>query len=130
MEPPVSVVMMVGRQRDRAARALASILEQDGIERCEVMVIDAARGTPAAARLRPPSGGTSSRQRPALRRRLPASIQQARAPVVAFLEEHAIALPGWLRGVEAVFADPTVAGAGGEVDNLNPGVGISDWSPS
>jgi hypothetical protein len=39
--PSVSAVLLVGRQRDRAAGALASLLGQDGIERCEVMVFDA-----------------------------------------------------------------------------------------
>ena len=54
------------------------------------------------------------------------AVRLARAPVVAFLEEHAEARDGWLVGIEAAFADRDVAGASGEVHTLNPGVGISD----
>ena len=54
------------------------------------------------------------------------AVRLARAPVVAFLEEHAEARAGWLVGIEATFVDRDVAGASGEVHTLNPGVGISD----
>lgn len=127
-EPSLSVVLLVGRQRERAAGALASLLDQDGIERCELLIFDADPASPAPlpgsdhasvrylARPDRPLGGT-------LRT---CAVHEARAPVVAFLEEHALALPGWVAGIEAVFRDPTVAAASGEVSNLNSGVGISD----
>ena len=54
------------------------------------------------------------------------AVRLARAPLVAFLEEHARALPGWISGIEAAFEDPTVGGASGEVHLVNPGVGITD----
>ena len=128
MEPAVSIVLLVGRRRERAARALASILAQDGIDRCEVLLVDAGPGGMAL-----PAGADHSsvtvvprQHRPLGGQMRAEAMRLARAPVVVFLEEHAQALPGWLIGIEAVFSDPTVAGATGEVHNLNPGVGISD----
>ena len=50
----------------------------------------------------------------------------ARAPIVAFLEEHAIGLPGWLVAIEESLATGEYCGASGEVHPLNPGSGISD----
>jgi hypothetical protein len=139
-DPTVSVVIIVGRRRERGAGSLASILGQDGIERCEVLLVDAAPdGTPPlrgfdhpSVRVLPmpfrPRGGTIRTT----------AIRRARAPVVAFLEEHSRALPGYLVGIEEVFADGSVAAASGEIGNLNPGLGFTDaahvmsfwrWSP-
>ena len=50
----------------------------------------------------------------------------ARAPVVAYLEEHAVALPGWLVAVDEALRSGEYAGASGEIHGLNPGAGISD----
>ncbi len=49
----------------------------------------------------------------------------ARAPVVAFLEEHACALPGWAEALVHAHRGPW-AGVGYEVHNGNPGSGRSD----
>ncbi|MCW3041345.1 MAG: glycosyltransferase family 2 protein [Solirubrobacterales bacterium] len=43
---------------------------------------------------------------------------RATAPVVAFLDDDAIAEPGWLRELLAAYADPHVLGAGGHVEPL------------
>lgn len=50
----------------------------------------------------------------------------AQAPIVAYLEEHSVALPGWLVAVEEALATGEYAAASGEVHSQNPGVGISD----
>lgn len=139
-EPTVTMVIIVGRRRERGAGSLASILGQEGIERCEVLLVDAApAGTPPlqgsdhplvrvlSMPERPPGGAMRA-----------AAIRDARAPVVAFLEEHARASPGYVVGIEEVFADGSVAAASGEIGNLNPGLGFTDaahvmsfwrWSP-
>ena len=139
-DPTVSMVIIVGRRRERGAGALASVLSQEGIERCEVLLIDAAPpGTPPLLR----SDYSSVRvvpmsERPYGGAMRAAAIRAARAPVVAFLEEHSRALPGYLVAIEEVFADGSVAAASGEIRNLNPGVGFTDlahvmsfwrWSP-
>jgi hypothetical protein len=128
MTPSVSVVIVPGNQRERAARSLASVLDQDGIERAEVVLIDAANdGSPplprsdeAAVRMfARPKRGTYGELRAE-------GTRLARAPIVAFLEEHAIGLPGWLAAIEESLATGEYCGASGEVHPLNPGSGISD----
>jgi hypothetical protein len=126
--PAVSVVIIPGNQRERAARSLASVLDQDGIERAEVILLDAANdGSPplprsdeSAVRVLPrPQRGTYGGLRAE-------GTRLARAPIVAFLEEHAIGLPGWLTAIEESLRSGEYAGASGEVHPLNPGEGISD----
>ena len=128
MTPTVSVVIVPGNQRHRAARSLASVLDQDGIERAEVVLLDAANdGSPplprsdeAPVRLFPrPERGTYGELRSE-------GARLARAPIVAFIEEHALALPGWLAAIEESLASGEFCGASGEVHPLNPGSGISD----
>lgn len=126
--PSVSIVIIPGNRRERAARSLASVLDQDGMERAEVVLLDAANdGSPplprsdeAAVRVFPrPRRGTYGELRAE-------GTRLARAPIVAFLEEHAMALPGWLAAVEESLASGEYGGASGEVHPLNPGAGISD----
>src|SRR2546428_5529333 len=126
--PSVSVVLIPGNQRGRSAHSLASVLDQDGIERAEVVVLEAANdGSPplprsdeAAVRLyQRPQRGTYGELRAE-------GTRLARAPIVAFLEEHAIALPGWLAAIEESLASGEYSGCSGEVHSLNPGVGVGD----
>jgi hypothetical protein len=126
--PTVSVVIVPGNRRERAARSLASVLDQKGIERAEVILLDAANdGSPPLPR----SDDPVVRMFPRPERGTYGELRTegtllARAPIVAFLEEHAAALPGWLEAVEAALATDEFCGASGEVHPLNAGVGISD----
>ncbi len=124
--PTLSVVVVVGRLRERAAGSLSSLLSQGAVARMEVVVVDVA----------PESGPIPGADHPAVRvLRLPAeptfaaarvaAVREARGPIVAFVEEHARALPGWGEALIAAHAGPW-AGVGGEVRNANPGVGRSD----
>lgn len=127
IDPTISVVIVAGNQRERAARALGSVLAQEGIARAEVILVDCGRpvGAPlpgsdhAAVRVvaRPGRGAFGALRADAVR--------EAAAPIVAFLEEHAEALPGWLVAVERVLSSGDYAGASGEVHTLNSGAGIS-----
>ncbi|MEP7335359.1 MAG: glycosyltransferase [Actinomycetota bacterium] len=128
MTPSVSVVIVPGNRRERAARALASVLDQDGIERAEVVVLDAANdGSPPLPRSDEPAVRLFSRpQRGTYGELRSEGTRLARAPIVAFIEEHAIALPGWLAAIEESLASAEYCGASGEVHPLNPGAGISD----
>jgi hypothetical protein len=54
------------------------------------------------------------------------AVQAANGEIVAFLEEHAVALPGWLQGIVDVFAETGCVAASGEIHTLNAGNGISD----
>ena len=127
-DPAVSVVLVVGDQRERAARALASVLAQDGLERAEVLLVECAhpgheplQGSdhPAVRVLGRPERGSFGELRAG-------AVRESRAPIVAFVEEHVVARAGWLVAIDRAMAPEDVAGVGGEVDALNPGVGISD----
>jgi glycosyltransferase involved in cell wall biosynthesis len=127
MVPELSVVIIAGKQRQRVTAALASILSQAGIQRAEVILIDTCSpGLPPVegydhpgVRMVEAPQGLSMGELRALGARL------GRGQIVAFLEEHSRALPGWLEATIAAF-DTGWAGAGGEVHIPNSGVGISD----
>lgn len=124
----VSVVIIPGNRRERAARSLASVLDQDGIEHAEVIVLDGANdGSAPLPRSDHPSVRLFARPQRGTYGGLRAEgTRLANAPIVAFLEEHAIALPGWLAAIEDALGSGEYAGASGEVHPLNPGEGISD----
>lgn len=122
-DPCISIVLIVDRQRQRAERCLQALLGQTMVDRMEILLIDL-----AAERSGPLSGSRHPSVRP-----LPASrslsigelqasgVLAARAPVVAFLEEHCVAHPGWAEAtVEALRSD--VAAVGGERRNPDAGV--------
>lgn len=122
----LTVVIVVGSLRARAARCLRAILAQARSD-VETLIVDVAPdGTapfpdprPETVRvLRLPAETTFAAARAA-------GVRAARAAIVAFLEEHAFPRDGWAEAVIAAHREP-YAGVGGEMDNANPGVGISD----
>lgn len=127
LNPLMSVVIVVGSQRQRAERCLQSILEQNLIDHLEVLVMD------CAAPDTPPLVGTDH---PIVRvfRLSPQTLDSqahaqamrlARAEIVAFIEEHCIAFPGWAEALVKAHGGPW-AGVGGEVRSDNRGAGVSD----
>ncbi len=125
--PYVSIILIIGTQREDSERALASILSQTGLEQAEVLLYDT-----AGDRFRPPAGSNH----PAVRRQAAQNaaplnelrakaVEAARGEVVAFVEQHVVVVPGWLetviRGMRAGHA-----GVGGAPGSLNPGAGLSD----
>lgn len=124
--PLVSVVLAVDRQRSRGAEALASILAQPRIDECEVLLFDFGRDHhpplpgsdhPAVVELPLRRGWTYGWFRAY-------AVAIARGPILAFLEEHARAAPGWLDGLLAASEDG-VAGVGGVPANGNPSSSFS-----
>jgi hypothetical protein len=126
-DPVLSVIAVVGRQRGRVEACLRSLLMQNAASSMEILMVDCAPvGTPPIALadrgnvrvLR----ATPGREFGELRAQ---AVHEARAPIVAFIEEHCIAHPGW---AEAILAGHTEgwSGVGGEVHNANPGRGLSD----
>jgi hypothetical protein len=122
----LSVILVLGERRDRAAGALRSLLAQSVVGRMEVLLFDLAPGEP------PPLPGSDH---PAVRCvRLPPDklfsaakaqgVRAAAAPVVAFFEEHCRAHPGWAEALLAAHEGPWAA-VGAEVHNGNPEVAIS-----
>jgi hypothetical protein len=116
----MSVILMVDRERERGARCLRSILGQSIIDRLEVLLIDLA---PAAASL----AGSDHPRVEVLR--LPSSMSwgalnaaavlRTRAPIVAFIEEHCVALPGWAESLVRAHEGPA-AGVTGERNDFAP----------
>lgn len=125
--PRISVVLVVGDRRQRASRALRSVLGQEGIEEAEVVVVDA--GAPAhepltdadhpRVRVLHPQDGQTYGGLRAL------GVWQSQGESVAFLEDHSLASPGWLRGLDTAFDDAWAA-VGASCLPTNPGVGWSD----
>ena len=48
-------------------------------------------------------------------------VEEATGDVVAFLDDDAVAEPGWLEHLAAAYSDPRVIGAGGHIEALWPG---------
>lgn len=126
-KPRLSVIVMVDKQRGRAEACLKSILGQSRIKDMEVLLLDFA---PSAVRPL-----AASRHRAVRLVKLDYSIgygsaralavRMARAPIVAFLEEHVAARPGWAEAVLKAHKGGW-AGVGPEVHNPTPGLGASD----
>ncbi len=126
MPPALSVILVVGERRDRAVRALASVLSQDAVDSLEILLLDLAPGEPA------PLPGSDH---PVVRTvRMPPEtlfstatahgVRLAAAPVVVFLEEHCRAWPGWAAALIAAHRGPWAA-VGAEVHVGNPSVRLS-----
>lgn len=122
MTAELTVILVVGQRRERAARALASVLAQEAVERLEVLVLDCAPGNPPPL---PGSGHPGVRwvvlpesTRFAAAKAL--GVRMARAPVVAFLEEHCRVAAGWAEALIAAHRGGW-AGVGPEMHNANPG---------
>jgi GT2 family glycosyltransferase len=125
--PALSIVLVVGDLRTRAHGCLASLLAQDSASRAEILLVDLSRDPSEKIpgsddvlvreiRLPPDTSYASARAE---------AVRRARAPYVAFLEEHCRAKPGWLRALLSAHQGPW-AGVGGEVHNGNPDARMSE----
>ena len=124
--PDLSVVVVVGPLRERAAGCLASLLAQDTVARMEVLLIDLRTDLPPVAGAEhcavvtlpmPPDTSFAEARVTAIR--------AARGAVVALVEEHSRALPGWAAAVLGAHADGWAAVAS-EMHVANPGIGAAD----
>ncbi len=124
--PQVSVIMLVGHQRERAESALTSLLGQTGLERCEILVWDSAPEShpPIAGSDQPPVRVVVPASRRDFGRMKAEAVRLARGEVVLFLEEHVQVAPGWLEAMAGRFDGSWVA-VGPCVENANPDVGLS-----
>ena len=122
----LSVILVVADQRERARLSLGSLLRQSMIDHMEVLLFD--RSKPGTVPL-PESNHDRVRQvrvEPGvdagwLRAE---GVRQARAPVVAFLEEHCLAFPNWAEAIVKAFEGPWAA-VGPEIYNGNSQAGIN-----
>jgi len=119
--PRMSVIVLVGQERARGERCLRSLLGQANVDRLEILLVDVgATGAgplpgsdhPRVRLLRRPS----TRSFGALQAE---AVELARAPIVAFIEEHCVALPGWSEALLRAH-ERDAAGVGGERHNPAP----------
>ncbi len=109
--PALSIAMVVGNARDRARLALEALAAQEVDGGFELVLVDCA---PAEVPPLPTPEGVR-----AVTSRLPgedrwavlrcSAARLARAPVVAFIEDHCRALPGWAQAVVDAHRGPWVA---------------------
>jgi hypothetical protein len=129
--PALSVVVVVGPLRERAGPCLRSLLEQQLDGGLEILLVDCAvpefaavpvehADDPRVRRVRVDPATTFARARAR-------GVREARAPRVAFLEEHCRVTPGWATAVVEAL-DRGYAGVSYAFLHGNPGVGISDLS--
>ena len=123
--PAMTVVLVAGSRRGRAARALRSVLEQETSGALEVLLVDAAADLPRVAghddrgvRVLAVAPGTHCG---AARAR---AVRAATTAVLAFLEEHTVALAGWAEALWQAHRGPWTA-VGGECHCANPDEGAS-----
>jgi hypothetical protein len=97
----LSVAIVIDRQRERAGRALAALLAQDVVGRMEILILDAAASRLPALEgadhkavrvLQLPQGLTYGQA-------LALAVEETRAPVLAFVEEHVEVQAGWARAL-------------------------------
>ena len=126
-EPSISVIMDTGVHRDHGEHLLASLLNQEVIDEMEIIVFDSvdANVPPLLGHNHPAVTYTRVDPETLFSVALVRAVHQARAPIVAFIEEHCIAMPGWAAALVNAHQQPWGAVCG-EVINGNPGVGISD----
>jgi glycosyltransferase involved in cell wall biosynthesis len=123
----LSVVVVVGPRRARAAECLRSLLDQEIGDRLEVVVIDVEPGAPPLDRQDDPRVRTRLLPRDTtFSAARVEGVRIARGAVVAFLEEHCLALEGWAAALLRAYAGGEWAGIGARVENANPGQGLSD----
>jgi hypothetical protein len=125
--PTLSVVLVVGGQRERAARALHSIVEQSVIDRMEILLFDLGpEGSPALPGSDHPRV-TMNRSDPTdlLSAARVRAVHAAKAPVVCFMEEHCEMQPGWAEAVISAHQGPWAA-VGTDFVNGNPDAGDSN----
>jgi GT2 family glycosyltransferase len=125
--PSLSVIVLIDGRRERAEACLRNILSQDVKAGLEVVLLDfASRSEPPLRVARDPAVRTlkldpSIGYGPACA----LAVKAARAPVVAFVEEHVAVQPGWAAAMVEAHRGKW-AGVGPEVRNATPGLGPSD----
>jgi len=114
LTPALTAVVLVDSQRERGARALKALCSQSIVERMEILLLD------FDTRGRPPLPGSDDPAVRVIRVQTPAgygaalslAVREARAPVVAFVEEHVVVLEGWAEALVDAHTGPWAAVCG------------------
>lgn len=128
--PLLTVVLVVGDAGTRRGleRTMHSIRHQCLIDRMEVLILDCSpAGTPPLRGGDHPSVRTVRlpRDRTTMAQARAEGVRRARAPLVAFLDEHSFAFAGWAETLVEAHRGPWAA-VGGEIYNLSSATGLAD----
>jgi hypothetical protein len=126
VQPKLTVGLIAGELRERAALSLRHLLAQSILDQLEIIVVD----------LNPESGPLDGSEHPRVRYLRNAHlryyceaqaelVKKASAPLVAFVEDHCYAVPRWAEAVLAAFEDPGVVGVSYTFTDANDGGPLS-----
>jgi Glycosyl transferase family 2 len=120
-KPDLSAVFVAGPLRERAQRSLNHLGAQTAAARMEILVMDlSADGTPPL--VAPPGVQVDIVRRPGLEHWSWAraeAVRRAQSPVVAYIEDHCYAAPGWAENLLDAYQGPWAA-IGYGFTNANP----------
>lgn len=106
----MTVGLIVGEMRNRAENSVAHLLSQTALEKLEILLVDVdPEGGPLAGIDHP---SVRCIRRPDFTYYCEAQAELARhasAPLLAFIEDHSFASPGWAQAVLSAFENPRVA---------------------
>lgn len=119
----ISVVVVVGKLRNRARRTLRALLEQRGAPEMEIIAVDVSpfeeplgvEGTHSTPFKWVPYG--NARSIPYAKAR---GAQEAEAEIIAFLEDHCLPSPEWAARLMEAFERTNADGVAYEFHNQNP----------
>lgn len=130
----ITVAVCTHNRHDRLAECIASLGMQDiDPATFEILVLDNSTDTPArdayAARARHPDNlRTITLPTPGLATARNVALREAKAPLIAYIDDDAIAEPGWIPALLDAFArHPKVDVVFGPVIPIWPGAARPDW---
>lgn len=113
--PPISVIVCTRDRPLSLERCLKALTRLD-YTTYEVIVVDNCSQNPAVAQVVAQSGFRYVREdRPGLDWARNRGIREAKYDVIAYVDDDALATPGWLRGVALGFEDPEIMAVTGMV---------------
>ncbi len=103
--PEVSVVVATGDRHHRTRKCIEAVCNQAGIDDCEVLLLDGSPGDHSGLYTRFPNiRYVHIADRSLVGAERLQGLQLARAPIVAYIEDHSAPRPGWLEAIRRAFA--------------------------
>jgi GT2 family glycosyltransferase len=117
VSPPTSCTVVVcTRERPHHLRACLAALRRSNGTNFSVLVVDNAPRTEASHDVAREFGvGYVVEESPGLSRARNRGVKESTSEIVAFIDDDALAEPGWLQALVTEFANPAVAAVGGRV---------------
>ena len=133
--PFISVIIATFGRHDLLRRCVRSVIAND-YEDYEILVIDQEEGGPLKAALASEDPGGKIRYlqlpRSGLSRARNFGVQESGGDILAFIDDDAVACPGWLTAIADAFSlglEPSPALLAGRIRPLWPDGGAPEWYP-